>query len=68
MEMIALTKTVDQWTQFYNENIKYSENDNTLALILDVIADATGSQNFQMSDELTICFTQEQISIIKNYK
>lgn len=68
MEMIALTKSVDQWTQFYNENIKYSENDYILALILDTIADATGSQNFQMSDELTICFTQEQISIIKNYK
>lgn len=68
MEMTPLTQSVDQWTKFYNENIKHSENDHTLALILDTIADAIGSQNFQMSDELTICFTQEQISIIKNYK
>lgn len=65
MEMIPLTQSVDQWTRFYNKNIILCDNDDALSIILDTIADAVGSQNFQMSDELTICFTQEQISIIK---
>lgn len=68
MEMMPLKRTIDQWTKFFNKNLKWSHNDDALLIILDTIADATGSQNFQMSDELTICFTQEQISIIRNYE
>lgn len=49
MEMMPLKRTIDQWTKFFNKNLKWSHNDNALLIILDTIADATGSQNFQMS-------------------
>lgn len=64
MEMIPMTKTIHQWSEFYNKNDKFSYDYPELALILDNIADALGSLTCDSSEELTICFTQSEIDII----
>lgn len=64
MEMIPVTKTIQQWSEFYQKNDKLSYNYPELALILDTIAEAVGSLDYDPSEVLTICFTQEEINII----
>ena len=62
--MTPITKTIKQWSEFYNKNKRSSYNYPELALILDIIADALGSLDDNSDEVLTICFTQEETDII----
>lgn len=64
IEMIPITKTIKQWSEFYNKNKRLSYNCPELAIILDIIADALGSLEYNSDEVLTICFTQEETNII----
>lgn len=64
IEMTPITKTIKQWSEFYNKNKRLSYNYPELAIILDIIADALGSLDYNSDEVLTICFTQEETDII----
>ena len=64
IEMTPITKTIEQWSEFYNKNKRLSYNYPELALILDIIADALGSLDDNSDEVLTICFTKEETDII----
>ena len=64
IEMTPITKTIKQWSEFYNKNKRLSYNYPELAIILDIIADALGSLDDNSDEVLTICFTKEETDII----